>query len=302
MGVGMRWALALCVILLGRHATLGAQYGDSLLGFSFSYPDSWHVTKWHRTQLSIRNFPDDEALQGGDPPKGGAQIHVNVAPPYPPGWTADTDEYAELHALAARTGTISTETARESGLPARVKWEYEQLTSVTSVLKVSGRTFYMGVDYWTSDQAGQEYERIFDSVLASLSVSPSVTPPVRGLTWYLLVPPELFVPNPAAGKDKPDCALWGPQIEPSLPGEPTPKVALYLLRRVDANAPLRMWKQLGEFDSEAECKAAMPVRKREYAHDKRVLVQLRHARCIEEEDFYSKIEKEPVHPLPPNSN
>jgi hypothetical protein len=299
----MRWALVVCVILVGSHAASGAQYTDSVLGFSFSYPDSWHVKTWHRGEVTVRNFPDDEAIQGGDPPKGGTQIEVNVFPPYPPWWPADTDEYERLHGWGLH-GTIISETARQSGLPARVKYEDAPFTRVESVLKPSGtgRTFEAMLEYWTSDQAGPEYERIFENLLASLSVLPSVTPPARLLIWYLLVPPELFVPNPAAGKDKPECALWGPQIGPPPPSEPTPKVAPYLLRRVDTNAPLRMWQQRGEFDSEAECKAAIPVRKRENARDKRVLVQLRHARCIEEGDFESRIEKEPIHPLPPNSN
>src|ERR1700687_1412985 len=165
-----------------------AQYSDPAFGYSFAYPDTWHALKGANEPnvVVLRNFPDDQSLQLGNVPFGGAQITLIVYPPYAPGWSADTDEYAELHAVAARVGTILSETTRASGTPARVKSTRATAsattnTSIWTLLRLRGRMFKMGMEYQTADPAGLQYEQIFSDLLASLSASgkaptPSVAP------------------------------------------------------------------------------------------------------------------------------
>jgi hypothetical protein len=120
------------------------------------------------------------------------------------------------------------------------------------------------------------------------------------LGWFLVVPPELLVPNPAAGKHKAEEALWATQVETDFPpGEPTPKVDPYLIRPPDPNAPLFFWGKQGLFDSEAECKASMEAEKQRWSpykrtsQGKRKLQALAHAQCIEEGDLRAKIKPSP---------
>jgi hypothetical protein len=88
------------VSFLPWHIAEAAQYTDSSFNYSSTYPDSWHTdTREERPgTVVVQNFPDDQILQLGNVPFGGAEVRVCAFPPYPPGWLADTDEYAELHA------------------------------------------------------------------------------------------------------------------------------------------------------------------------------------------------------------
>jgi len=170
---------------LNSGAAEAAQFTSPIPGYSFTYPDTWHTVKWanHPEAVTLRNFPDDQSLQLGNVPFGGAEIGISVSPPYPPGWSADTDEYAELHAIAARTGTILSETTRASGAPARIKSTYSTAVGTTAtasstVLRLRGRMFIIGMEYQSSDPAGPQYEQVFSEVLASLSASiGAATPP-----------------------------------------------------------------------------------------------------------------------------
>jgi hypothetical protein len=175
-------AVALVSFLPWR-AAHAAQYRDSSFNYSFTYPDGWHTdTREERPgTVVVRNFPDDQILQLGNVPFGGAEVRVATFPPYPPGWSAATDEYAELHALAARTGTIISETTRASGAPARVKWTGPTVvgsaTMIRSVLRVRGRMFGVGVEYQATDPAGPQYEQVMSDVLASLLASVGAATP-----------------------------------------------------------------------------------------------------------------------------
>jgi len=222
-----------------------AQYTDTRFGYSLIYPDAWHTKKWagHPGHVVLRSFPDDKTFRDGDPPFGGGQIRVSVFPPYPPGWSADTDEYAKLHSLAASDGTIISESTRASGAPARVKWtfalasETNSATSIWTVLRVQGRIIDISLDYRTADPAGPQYEHVLSDVIASLWVSDAAPDPSAASVWQLIVPPELLIPNPAAGRNKPASALWATQVVPDVPGEPIPKIRPYLIRPPDLNAP-----------------------------------------------------------------
>jgi hypothetical protein len=170
-------ALVLVSVVSWRNAA-AAQYTDTAFNYSFNYPDGWHAVKWanHPEAVTLRNFPDDQSLQLGNVPFGGAEIGVSAAPPYPPGWSAATDEYAELHALAARTGTIVSETTRASGAPARIKSTYPTAagttsTAISTVLRLRGRMFIIGTEYQSSDPAAPQYEQILSDLVASLSLS-----------------------------------------------------------------------------------------------------------------------------------
>ena len=165
-----------------------AQFTNPALNFSLTYPDSWHALTWasEPNVVLLRSFPDDQALHGGNVPFGGAEINVNVFPPYPPGWSAGTDEYAEYHAIAARTGTIIGETTRASGAPARVKWTRSTAsgttnTCIATVVRLRGRVFDISMEYQSPDPAGPQYEQVLSDLLASLSVpagspTPSIPP------------------------------------------------------------------------------------------------------------------------------
>ncbi len=162
----------------------GARYSDPAFGFSFVYPDAWHPLTWPDDPglVILRNF--DQLLHGGNVPSGGAEIAVRTLPPYPPNWSASTDEYLELHALAACTGTIISETSRSSGAPARVKWTSQTAsgtvsTTIRTVIRLGGRMFVLGVEYQASDPAGPQYEQVLSDLIGSLSISaatPAGTP------------------------------------------------------------------------------------------------------------------------------
>jgi len=179
------FAAALVLISLASwHTADAAQYRDSSFNYSFTYPDGWHTdTREERPgTVVVRNFPDDQILQLGNVPFGGAEVWVGAFPPYPPGWSGDTDEYAELHALAARTGTIISETTRASGAPARVKWTSRTVvgstsTMIRSVMRVRGRMLGVGVEYQATDPAGPQYEQVLADVLASLLASVGAATP-----------------------------------------------------------------------------------------------------------------------------
>jgi hypothetical protein len=164
-------------------AANAAQYTDSFFNYSFTYPDGWHTdTREERPgTVVVRNFPDDQILRLGNVPFGGAEVRVATFPPYPPGLSAATDEYAELHALAARTGTIISETTRASGAPARVKWTGPTVvgsaTMIRTVLRIRGRMFWVGVEYQATDPAGPQYEQVLADVLASLLASVGAATP-----------------------------------------------------------------------------------------------------------------------------
>ncbi len=165
-----------------------AQYTDTIFNYSFVYPDAWQArpSDTNPGKVILTNFPDDQYLQGGNVPLGGAQIDVNVFPPYPPGWSADTDEYAREHAIAARTGTIISETTRASGAPARVKWTRQTASGTTNicistVMRLNGRIFHIFLEYQNQDPAGPQYEQVLSGLMFSLSVpgspaTPSVPP------------------------------------------------------------------------------------------------------------------------------
>jgi len=296
-------------LFAARQAADAAQYTDTRFGYSLIYPDAWHTKKWagHPGLVVLRSFPDNETLQGGDPPFGGAQIRVSVFPPYPPGWSADTDEYAKLHSLAASEGTIISESTRASGAPARVKWnlgvpsETNSATCIWTVLRVQGRIIDISLDYCAADPAGPQYEHVLSDVIASLWVSDAAPDPSAASVWELIEPPELLIPNPAAGKNKPASALWATQVEPDAPGEPIPKIRPYLIRPPDLNAPLFFWRNRDLFESEAECKAGLQAEKQKNAHDARELRALRHAQCIEQDELRAKIKMAPWVDKPPAS-
>lgn len=174
-------------LLLRGQIAQAAQYTDASFNYRFTYPDTWHTdTREERPgTVVLRNFPDDQILQLGNVPFGGAEVRVSAFPPYPPGWSGDTDEYAELHSLAAGGGTIISETTRASGAPARIKFTYPTVVGSTStmirtVLRLRGRMFGVGVEYQATDPAGPQYEQVFSDVLASLLASvapPTPSPP-----------------------------------------------------------------------------------------------------------------------------
>ncbi len=180
-----RMAVTLALILFVSCPSIqAAQYTDSCFGYSFVYPDTWQAQTWadHPGTVVLRSFAEEQYLHGGNVPPGGAEITVRTFPPYTPDWPQGTDEYTHLHAVAARTGTILSETTRASGAPARVKstWATASGTTNTSIwtaVRFGGRIFSIFMDYQTADPAGPQYEQIFSDLLTSLSVpAPGATP------------------------------------------------------------------------------------------------------------------------------
>jgi hypothetical protein len=175
--------------LLRGQVAEAAQYTDTTFSYSFTYPDTWqtYADPLHPGAVVVRNFPDDQYLQGGNVPFGGTEIVINVFPPYPPDWPSDTDEYARLHADAARIGTILSETNRASGAPARVKFTRQTASTTTNtcvsvVQRLRGRVFDISMQYQSADPAGPQYEQALSDLVASLSIPISGATPSAAVT------------------------------------------------------------------------------------------------------------------------
>ncbi len=70
--------LAAVLVLSAREGANAAQYTDSARGYSVIYPDTWHALTWanHPREVTLRNFPEEQYLHGGNVPFGGAETGI----------------------------------------------------------------------------------------------------------------------------------------------------------------------------------------------------------------------------------
>ncbi len=156
-----------------------AQFTDPVRGYSVKYPDTWTLQQYPSGAIEIRNFPVERMLYGGNVPLGGAQILLTVEPPYPRGWSAQSDEYAIIEGDARSGGGTDIKcSSRTSAGPARCDFVRETASDSTNkcvrmVLRKGGKLFDFFMEYQEAGPAGPSYERTLTEFVHSLQLLPS---------------------------------------------------------------------------------------------------------------------------------
>jgi hypothetical protein len=168
-------------LLLSVPSANAAQYVDTAVGYSFTYPDDWTAEPHEDGGVTIRNFPIGEYLHGGVPPMGGADIAIHSYPPYPSWWPPDTDEYQWLENFGRRFNVL-VHPSRSTPGPARLVYTVQTPagcveTSDEVAVRMGGRLFRIGVDYETDDPNGPAYEQVLSGVIDSLTIITQPTAP-----------------------------------------------------------------------------------------------------------------------------
>ncbi len=173
-GMALRLAIGVAFVLsTSPLAVQAAQFTSPTAGYRLTYPDAWRA-RLHGNGRDVvaANFPDSVVPEGGFVPPGGVTIIVNSFPPWDhPYVHQGSDDYDVLDKIA-HNETILTRTTRSSGQPAHVASDDAliNLRTVTTIIHRAQRTFFVMLWCNADDPKAAAYDRIFDDVVASITV------------------------------------------------------------------------------------------------------------------------------------